>query len=347
MVYDRIMPPVDTLRAVLEIGEQFGDSTCSFGILMDARIDDRGRILVLDELGACLKVFDIEGNYIQQVSGRGSGPGESRNVKGLFVMPDGRVGIMASDKKGYVVFDDSLRFVEEIGLWMQDSPYHATALSDSLLVMCRYDGSSESQCILQTVSIYRWGEPEWQTLLWKDSMEVGGSYPGDPSAVLRFALLDRLSTGGVGDGIVYFAPGSRYEYRVFGWDSTGRQVLSITRELAPVEKCLEQIDYEIFYTGSSLQRRSTGHRPLPFEYQPEPYRGMVLDVGIGPDSNLWVRRGTCNEPFFDIYDLEGNLLRHAIYPDSAWDWQTEVTLHGVLAWELDPLEGYQKLYLLE
>ena len=73
---------------------------------------------------------------------------------------------------------------------------------------------------------------------------------------------------------------------------------------------------------------------------------MIEDVGIGPDENLWVRRGTRTDLFFDIYDLDGVLLQHAIYVVESWSWETEITPYGILAWELDPLESYQKLYFI-
>ena len=164
--------------------------------------------------------------------------------------------------------------------------------------------------------------------------------------MLRFGLFNELSTCGSGDGRVYCAYMSPQEYEVLGWDSTGAEILRISRNMPPVLKTQEEVEDEVFYVHSYAQRRRSSHRPLGFDYEPEPYRNMIADVDIGPDGNLWVRRGTRVEPFFDIYDLDGNLLRHAVYPDPGWSWETEGTPYGILAWEMDPLEGYQKLYLL-
>jgi hypothetical protein len=338
--------PVDTLQVVLEIGQELGDSTNSFGSIIAAGIDEHDRIIVLDEIESCLKVYDLRGNYIQNVSRRGAGPGESMYPKGMFIMPDGRVGIISSDKGGYIVFDDSLKFLEEISLWQQNSPYHVTPLSNSRLMVCRYDENSETDALRHTVAIYCWDEELWEVLLWKDSIVVTDSdFYDDPSPTILFARYDRLTTCGNGNGDIYFAPRDPFEYRVIGWDSTGTEILSITRDMTPVAKTPEEIAYEAFYVNSHLQR-SAG-RPLNFEVHPDPYKNMINGVGIGPEGNLWVRRGTNNEPLFDIYDLAGNLLRHEIFPTDGWSWETEVTPHGILAWELDPLEGYQKLYLLE
>ena len=345
---DQITLPVDTLQVTFEIGVEIGDSTNTFAAIAAAAIDEYGRIIVLDEVEACLKVFDMQGNYIQQVSRRGSGPGELSNPRGLFIMPDGRLGVIAPSKQGYIIFDESFKFVEEISLWQDNSPYHVTPLSNSRLVACRFEENIRNETIVnrRTVAIYGWGEEEWDTFLWKDSVEeTENEFIQDPSSTLNYILFDRISTCGNGDGNIYFAPKDPYEYRITGWDSTGAEILSITRDMTAVMKTPEEITDEIFYATSYLQRNSG--RPLPFEFHPAPYKNMIMEVDIGPDGNLWVRRGTRNEPFFDIYDLDGHLLHHAIFPDNAWSWETEINPHGILAWEADPLEGYQKLYFLE
>ena len=163
---DHYILPVDTLQVVFEIGEEIGDSTNTFWSIAAAAVDDQNRIFILDDIATCVKVFDLQGNYIQQVSRRGDGPGELARPKGITVMPDGRLVITASSKCGYVIFNDSLKFVEEISLWLNNSPYHVTAISNSKLMVCRYGGDTLNDFEHHTVAIYGWGEETWNTLLW-------------------------------------------------------------------------------------------------------------------------------------------------------------------------------------
>lgn len=345
---DSICLPLDTLSVVLEIGEEIGDSTNTFSYLSNADIDTHGRIIAVDELDACVKVFDLQGNYIRQVSRRGSGPGELSHPRGIFIMPDGRLGVIAPSKQGFVIFDDSLNFVEEISLWLENSPSTATSISNSSLVAYMYSERTIANSVIlyRTVAIYAWGEAEWETLLWKDSIEASpNDFFEDPSKFLIYSRLDPLCIDGNGEDGVYFAPKDPFEYRVTGWDSSGNEILSISRNMTPVEKTNEEVMEEIFFVTNYLQKGTS--RSLPFEFEPNPYRNMIIGVGIGPENTLWVRRGTYTEPFFDVYDLDGNLLHHAVFPADGLSWETEITPQGILAWELDPLEGYQKLYLLE
>jgi hypothetical protein len=65
---DQITHNVDTLQVVFEIGKEFGDSTNTFLSIVAADIDNQGRIFVLDEIDASVKAYDLQGNFIQQVT---------------------------------------------------------------------------------------------------------------------------------------------------------------------------------------------------------------------------------------------------------------------------------------
>ena len=211
---DQFFLPVDTLQVVFEVGEELGDSTNTFWSIAVAAIDNEGRIFVLDDIGTCVKVFDLQGNYLQQVSRRGDGPGELARPKGLTVMPDGRLVIAESSKCGYVVFDGSLEFVEEIGLWADNSPYGVTVISNSKLVVCRYDEDQMNDFIRHTVTICNWAVEGWETLLWKDSMEVSIDSYSNWSEEMIFVLFNELSTTSDGSGNTYFTPPNPFEYSV-------------------------------------------------------------------------------------------------------------------------------------
>jgi hypothetical protein len=51
-------------------------------------------------------------------------------------------------------------------------------------------------------------------------------------------------------------------------------------------------------------------------------------------------------PIQKTYDNKAKPLHHPLYPRESRNWATEIAPNGILAWELDPEEGFQKLYLL-
>ena len=183
-------------------------------------------------------------------------------------------------------------------------------------------------------------------MLWKDSLVLTlDELQDNQSLIARYAFEERLSTSGSGDIGVFFAPMDSLEYRVLGWDERGNSILDISRDVSPILKTEDELDNESFYIAARLDIGSGGSSGV--DYQPSPYRNQVTGVYIGPDENLWVRRGVETYPYFDVYDLTGNLTQHVVFPVSGWSWQIDVSPNGILAWELDPVEGYQKLYLLK
>lgn len=338
--------PVDTLSVVMSIGEELGDSTCTFGLIQDALFMRDGRMLVLDRQSACIKVFDSEGGYLAQVTRRGGGPGELNMPWEFFQMPGGNVMVLEMMKQGFVVFDDSLRFESEISHWTQNPPMQSVPLSDSTFASYKIDADMVGEVIAMNrrIVIYTVGEEGFDTVLWEDSLTAT---PGDlmenPSMFIT-DLLDAFCLEGDGAGSVYFAEKSGEKYEVTGWNASGEEVFSVTQDLEPVPKTPEEIAEEKAYVTHFIQNMGGG---MPFEFEPEPFRDMVVALGVGPDGNLWVQRGTSDTPFFDIFDASGNPVGHTAFPEAGWSWRFSITPQGILAWEDDPADGFQRLYVLE
>ncbi len=347
-VQDMPVLPVDTLQAVLEIGVEVGDSTNTFGAITSTVIDQESRIIVLDEVATCMKVYDSNGHYLRQISRHGNGPGELAMPWGMFLMTDGRLMVLDPGKKGFVVFDDSLRFIEEIGLWPQNPPFQGTPLSDSQYVGYKIgtDMADGGIVMNRRVALYTYGKEEWDYIFWQDSIEASINEITENPSMFLIDMLDPLSIGGNGSDRIYFSLKDGEEYLITGWNPEGEEVLSISMDLIPVEKTPEEIAAESTYVTNYLSRLSGGGG-FPMEFEPDPFKDMVIGVDIGPDGNLWVRRGTVDTPFFDIFNTSGELLHHAVFPQEGWSWKTSVSQEGILAWEEDPEEGYQILYLLE
>lgn len=338
--------PVDTLSVVFSIGEELGDSTRTFGIIQDALILQNGNIVVLDRQVACLKVFSPSGEYIRQVGRRGGGPGELSMPWELLAMPDGRLLVLEMMKQGFVVFDDSLRLVEEISHWTQNPPLMSTAMSDSTFAAYKIDVDmvGEQLVMNRRIAVYRVGERDFDTVLRGDSITATMNQLMENPSMFVTELLDAYCLGGDGAGTVYFAEKSGESYKVLGWDAGGNQVFEAGLDLRPVPKTPEEIQEEKDYMNRFIQGMGGG---MPFDFQPEPNRNMVAGLGVDSQGHVWVQRGTMAAPFFDIFDGQGNLLRHAVFPVEGWSWTFHISPEGMLAWEADPASGFQQLYMLE
>lgn len=340
--------PVDTLSIVMQIGNEYGDSTNTFGMITDAAIDNNGNILVLDRMAANLKMYDSQGEFVKNVARDGNGPGELVLPWDMFLFADGRLMILDPGKQGFIVFGDSLRFIEELQLWQQNQPFQSCAVSDSQFASfkAKLDVTESEVVIHRMVALYTYAQENYDLLLWQDSLFLPREDVRNDRSLLYNNLEEPITICSDGSGIVYFSLKNGEEYSVTGWNTEGTEVLNISRNLPLVEKTMEEMKAESTYVTSYWASR--GSVGLEWEFQPEPFKDMVTYINIGFDGNLWVRRGTTETPFFDIFDpTDGELLRHAVFIDDSYSWKFEITRNGILAWEEDPEDCYQVLYRIQ
>ena len=70
----------------LRIGEADGEAAYRFGRIAGVDADGRGRVYVLDQQAAEVRVFDADGRFLHTIGRKGEGPGELSNAAaGLFV----------------------------------------------------------------------------------------------------------------------------------------------------------------------------------------------------------------------------------------------------------------------
>lgn len=341
-------PAADTLRVTMTMGTEFGDSTETFGLLTHAEYHlGTGNIIVLDAGRASLLEYSPGGEYLRKIARQGDGPGELSNFTLEFFQMGGRLLAGNMMKMGFVVFDDTLAFVEEISHWTQNPPMQCFALSDSTFAAYKVDfaeADGENLRLYRRIVSYSYDNKDYDFVFWADSVEftISQLISGGSSSLINDFLFGLTLDGN--EDLVVFALRESEEYRVLGWLPDGSEAFQITMDMQPVAKTPEEIAEEKAYMeGFMSQMGAQGMT----EFEPEPFRDMVRSVAIGPDGNIWVLRGTRERPLFDLYSTGGELLGHRVFEKTGWTWAFSFSEHGILAWEEDPLDGYQVLHLVE
>ena len=122
------------LEEVLAIGS-LADDESSFGRISDVAWDGRGRLLVADDFGPHLKVFESDGSYVQTVGREGEGPGEFSAPSKIVVDASDSVYVWDSGQSRIHVFSPDLAFVRRSGVtppWVVNS---MTALEPGRIVV--------------------------------------------------------------------------------------------------------------------------------------------------------------------------------------------------------------------
>ncbi|MCB1164018.1 MAG: hypothetical protein R3C71_04425 [Candidatus Krumholzibacteriia bacterium] len=88
------LPPRDCLLEELwRVGDDEG-APDYFGVVVDAAMDAAGDVYFLDSQRVQVMRYSAGGEYLGAIGREGEGPGEFRYPVAVFVMPDGRIGVL-------------------------------------------------------------------------------------------------------------------------------------------------------------------------------------------------------------------------------------------------------------
>ncbi|MBD3278256.1 MAG: hypothetical protein GF388_08150 [Candidatus Aegiribacteria sp.] len=114
-----------------------------------------------------------------------------------------------------------------------------------------------------------------------------------------------------------------------------------------MEKTEQEIREEKVWMEMRLE--NMGVNGVVIEFEPDPYRRMITDLGIDGEGRIWARRGTELSPVFEVFSFEGQHLFTAEIPgvgDRGQFWRFAIEENGMAAFSTNP-ETYQKIYVLE
>lgn len=312
--------------------------------ISDAIIDNSERIVIIDGISCNVLAFSIDGDFLQNISRQGYGPGEFVAPYGMFNTTDGELVVIDPEKQGYLLFDQSFTFIDEFPLWQFSPPLQGTPLSDNEFAAYKldYDLQGNDIIIKRAIAIYTLGDPEWSRILYLDSIITSTTALDQNSSFYLDETLEPFVLCSDWDERVFFARKKTDEFEVIGWNRQGEEIFYLLHNREPIPK--SQSDYIAESTYVAYHDDLLG---LNREYQPDLFEPLIANIGIGPDSNLWIECATHDGSVqFDIYDIMSEEhCRTVLLPLSGWSWRTFISTHGILAWEVDPPDRDQKLYV--
>jgi len=327
------------------IGIELGDSNYVLGAVQQIAHDLSGNILVLDRSACCVRVYSPSGEFIRQISNEGSGPGELLNPFAIVVTEDGRILVESPYSGGVHAFTQS---GEWLGLVTQIS-------NNPLMNAVGAEGSSYI-AMRVVVDVNESGDLEVDAFigLYEEDEEPARKYweyvfpydPNDLTTMLKNSLMGHVFTADR-DGNVFIAELTSEQYLVQGFRADGELFLEIEQDADRVEKTQQEMDEEETYVISYL--RALGLDGVALQYNPEPCRNTISDVETDGEGRVWVRRGTVQEPVFDVYDYSGEKLFTVSVPGAGEDstfWEFTIDQFGIIAYSVNP-ELYQQVYILE
>jgi hypothetical protein len=315
------------------------------GAVQQIAHDLNGNILVLDRSACCVRVYSPSGEFIRQISREGSGPGELLNPFSLLVTEDGRILVESPYSGGMHAFTQIGEWLGLVTPFYSNPPMRIVGSAGSSYVAMRVVvDANESGDLEVDVFIGLYEEEEEPVRKYWENV-----FPYDPSdltAFLKYSYLAHVFTADR-DGNVFIAELSSEQYLVQGFRADGELFLEIEQDADRIEKTQQEMDDEEAYIISYL--RALGAGGIALQYNPEPYRNTISDVEADGEGRLWVRRGTVQEPVFDVYNYDGEKLFTASVPSAGEDstfWEFTIDQFGIIAYSINP-SLYQQVYILK
>ena len=347
-LHQQVELPQTNLVVLDSIGVELGDSCYVFGSIEGLGYTQEGNIAILDRMSADIRLYSPDGLYLGRAGGRGSGPGEMHNPLCLFLFPDGRMGALDPWRNGLQIYSSEEEY-EGIGMEVSTNVHlYPEVVNDSSFISMKTEfvfeeGAAPVAAVF--VGLFEMSvEPE--VTYWRVEMELDFSILADLAQ--RYLLAVSLAVDTV-NGIVYIAPNSGTDYRIDRFTLDGEQIAGLELEVEIVPLTEDEIRIEEEFIRMRLTSLEGGEPQYNVQLtDPLTHRLPVTDLEISPDGNLWARRGAEDEPFFDIWSPEGELIGSAVLPGvgpRSRTWEFEVCDSGILAYDIDP-DLFQKVYLI-
>ena len=334
------------LEIVATIGVELGDSNYVLGAVQQIDHDLDGNILVLDRSACCVRVYSPNGEFINQISNEGSGPGEIRNPMSMTVVGDGRVFVETPFSGGMHAFTVEGEWLGIVTPFHNNPPMNTIGADSNAYIAIRLEIiPDENDGLIVSTFVGRYEETEDPVIKYWEY-----EFPFDPNnltALLQNTIMGRTFTADR-DGNVFIAELTSEEYLVQGFRSSGELFVEIEQDVNRVEKTALEIEDEEIYVIAYLE--SLGANGVVLEYDADPYRNTIKELEVDGEERIWVRRGNVLEPIFDVFDYSGEFLFTATVPDAIGEdlafWDFNIDEMGMSAYSINP-ELFQQVYVLE
>lgn len=338
--------PADTLEvAVVDtVGVMMGDSAYVFGNITDASLSDDGMLYVLDGLRCRLGIYSSEGEHIEFVGRKGSGPGEYQYPRSFALMDDGSIAVC--DWGGISVTHLTPQFEVDTVLtgYRHIAPDRIAPMPDGGYVGMSLTHRVEDGGPAGENFVARFGRSEEPEVVYCSyPMRFTQAPDGDLNVHTAALTWD---TGP--DGSVWTAAVSDSIWAFTGYTASGDTITTVSRPWEKAEKTEEELaeGYEHESLSTSTESGNEVRRDRRYQGIPR-FHNAITDIAVDGQGRIWVASGHTEVPTFDVYDPRGQRLFAARIPELDNSDGLEYCFdHGMIGFDTQP-EDYPKVYMLE
>jgi hypothetical protein len=259
-------------------------------------------------------------------------------------LEEGGIFLLDPGGNSYEIFDDTdYHHLREVALWDNNPPQDPCGLDGGFYAGLKFTIEQDGETLtgINTLGRYEMGMEEPSVVYFRNQFGIDVS---DLGSMVKNMLRSVVFTGDR-TGRVFFAPMSTETYEVTACDSQGQIIFTISAEMPRCPRSEAEMNDEKAMMEQWISRMG-GMGGMPVEWTPEPFRWMIVGLGVDNQGRLWVQRGTEEYPVLDVFGTEGEHIFSARFPRPGLDWKFHISNSGLLAWNGNPSDGVQKVYLV-
>ena len=340
------LPPIDYYLVITDsIGVEEGDSCYMFNLPVDVAYSPGGDIAVLDKLRHAAFIFTPDGEFITMVGREGEGPGEFNMPSSLEFSSDGH--LLIEDGNKIAVFDSSYQYQTQL-TWSNNAPHPIRALDSTSFigVSGSWIPSDHGICIVLTLCrLEGVGDPSVEYFSSEYELNPDKANDFSSSRESSFHSCTTLS------GRVFYSVSSIDQFEIRGCEPDGTLFFHVVdEEYHRVRKTEDELQAELD-KFTSYARTVTSGRITSVDVEFDPFRRSILSMFSDCEDRLWIRLGCYPGIVFRVYDMQGDVLFHAMLdyagdPLDLLEWKVMGNEYGFLAYDRSPID-YPRVYMLD
>jgi len=336
--------PVDTLIPVDSIGIFMGDSCYMFGAIADYAPILDGGVAILDRMTGEVSVFDGSGSFIRSFSRMGEGPGEFQFPIRLIYMPSDMYVVLEFLNGNVTLFDSDGVYVDR---WQMDGmgvfPLDTYAFDDSSFVSYNFSMVMDESDFHIRFSLWRYN------VMTGEVLTEFFTWDGDARPSTDFEPAYVTSTSDE-RGTLYLAHCSDDSWMVQILDGDGT-LLDTLMAFPERERFSSEPDSGVVpgaqYVMYMYAEDENSGTDMMTTNAPDQHP-LISGLGIGPDGNIWARRGGLPASVWDVVSSSGAHLREVfvMLEDTVQLIDLKMNGNGILSFN-HWTEDYHQVYVMD
>lgn len=305
------------------------ENLCLAGVT-DAFFIDSNSIVVVEYVRGLVSSVDLNSMKVSQIGRQGPGPDEyTRPIHGCLF---GQNMVAISDVRGQILLYRDTTLISSITETGMFYPLNIKALADSCLIGRVMELKSGDEGLIAVTKVVVFEDGQIQTIWSDEGKTIDFASAND---LLGMVFLNASFCEGP-NKTVFVAQRTPDTYLITQYNLNGEEVGRIEEAVAPVEKDEASKEEEVIVMESLSGIAEL--EGVPNCWEPELYWDQIVEIGIGPDENLWIRKGTTANLVYDIYSTQGEYQRTLVFDerDDTKFWVTHINSYGIVAYDLHP-----------